>query len=360
MYKTFTEIDNPDEGNCLFYALALAILHLLQQEQDEAGSRLTILLELLNEAEKTLLLDQIKYFSIEAINPDLMFNLQMTLRKLLVETRLKSIEEKFKKLYVKDEHSEIIKKISLADNIIFSDIMAILYFYYDETSDSAVDNEFSRDEVLSKKIKEIADQIKVLEKLQGNPLSALEKQMYVIPCLFQDEEAKSEQPCFSRRSVVAQKIYQMLNPGEWGTENDLGVLAEKLKLRVIIHHDGEEKYKPLLDDQPIVRINHKSSLFSGSEHWTTIFAEPGTESGGIFSFFKNMVVTPKPYYPTHAYDESSSFSQKFNLDSETFNTKPIVSSYSANSPDSPDSSDSPDSEGWTIIGDSQHPVLNSI
>lgn len=239
-----TRVDNPGQGNCMFYAFAIGLINIIQQEH------------LVNKTvffNQWLALDPTvqpyfdKIVAMDLQHPDvgLLKVLQRQLRQLIFDVRIKELREAAG------------KKTTTAwlSNSTYMEFAG--YFFENTVRDSS--NPFSGvhlEVVLPAKngrTEAEYDQLKLrvfLNFLYG----ALKKKKIDVNTPFLDN------------SPIVAALEQIKQEGHWGTYSDLNVLAELFKVNLHVYENRRPRFEERKDipTQHTMNINNEANM-----HWTT-------------------------------------------------------------------------------------------
>ena len=258
MKENLYDIDNPGGGDCGPYAFGIALLPYLQQELTSEEDQKTPLWNKLKAAipepeytHENIKTQIIKYDFLTP-NKKLLNLLNITLRKILVEAQIASLEFAFKNYQEAEEGPN--KNTPLLSNEIISDALGVFNSKLGKKGIDAKDNDFNRDSEFKNAIECFLE-----EKKDGkeNPAWGLE---FIKKNLLDNNQHEVD-----HTGLLVKVLNKKLRLSVWFQHNDFKILAEYFEVTFKTHGRGAIGGACSKDDKPVVlHINNISNV-----HWTT-------------------------------------------------------------------------------------------
>lgn len=273
------EIENPGHGDCLFYAVAIALIPLLRKELEKANynanaldeeSILAKLLMHINEYANDItaieFIEGIKRYEFnykEKAVSSFLGNCNRILRDFLVQNRFNQLNE-----ILKLESNTLEREKEIEGETIYADAWCV----YRKSSGSATDHDVQHNDMLEAGL----DQLKAKQCLENK--SKDEQRELFTAFIFGSDVARTlilngkippSIKEISSESLVADVLIRKLEKGHWGGNHDAVVLAGLLNVEVEFFEVG----KKILgtgdisqSGKPIIRLNN---VYRGT-HWNTL------------------------------------------------------------------------------------------
>ncbi|BCA94532.1 hypothetical protein TUM19329_08930 [Legionella antarctica] len=256
-------IDNPGKGNCGFYAFAIGLIHIIQEESTYKNKTmferwLALDSSLLNRY------DALRDFKFDHPDIALLNHLQSSLRLITHHGQLEEL-----KSACTDPANDYQVLVGNSTYIKFAE------FYYDRAVDRRF-NEFAASSEIGSAFKKF--KLEVIPNYEHLTLVPLFLSLIygtdVNPKSITLETNPSDQsPVISAMGSITQDYF-------WGTHHDLNFLANIFKVNFHPLENGVARFPFTdLDDRPIITINNKNNI-----HWTTQITFAKQTSG--FSFIE--------------------------------------------------------------------------
>src|SRR3990167_540846 len=278
-------IDNPGDGDCGFYALAIGLINIIQEEykQDKQGSK--IFNKWIKEGLDGVNLQSITdidlskpHTSLSDYEKHLLFKLQMSLRNIAVNA---AEQDLFSKINSEQASGEALTKIE--GSIIYNKFNELIQFYitnngtleeireFNELALSSKVLELAQDTAASLRIKFQAFEEQVKSEKLSDKKAFIKKEAierdHVKTAFLKDVMLDKQK---NPNSVILEGAEEIKEQGRWATHSDLKEIADLLETNLVVV--GENNGKPL-SGLPTITLKH-----NGSDHWKTVVNEENEEN----------------------------------------------------------------------------------
>ncbi|KTD64910.1 Dot/Icm T4SS effector [Legionella santicrucis] len=254
-------INNPGGGDCGFYAFAIGLIDVIQQEYYSNGNSKTFnrwKKEGLGMNLQDILAIDLDWLACLPYNykKDQLIALQMSLRNITVNVNK---EDLLNRIYIELTSNE--EQTKIEGSIVYGKFMELVQFYL--SRDSSLEQISQYNELaLSPEVLQLAQNTarSLRPMLRGQPFDKAQKieNTYVKEVLLIDVLSINDR---NSHSVILNGIEQIKQRGRWATHSDLNGVAERLKIN--FHVTGQVNGTPN-PDYPTITLNNE-----GNAHWTT-------------------------------------------------------------------------------------------
>lgn len=254
-------INNPGGGDCGFYAFAIGLIHVIQEEYYSKGNSNTFNRwkdEGLNMSLQDILAIELDWLAClpYSYKKDELLKLQMSLRTITVNVNKEDLLHRiFTELTSRDEQTTI------EGSPVYGKFMELVQFYLRRQSTLEQISQYN-ELALSPEVLQLAQNTarSLLPNLIGQPFAVAQRieNAYVKKALKSDILKNND---FNSHSVILKGIEKTKENGRWATHSDLNALAERLQinLNVIGQINGTS-----IPHYPTITLNNESNA-----HWTT-------------------------------------------------------------------------------------------
>ncbi|KTD42473.1 hypothetical protein [Legionella quateirensis] len=245
------EVDNPGAGDCAFYAFAIGLINIIQEE-NSYKSKLMFERLVAYDASLRYQFDAIINFNVDLPNNELLDQLQTTLRLLDYHYRLRELKEACAN--PKEDYAQLVAN---------SNFINFAALYYNDPQD--IDphyNEFANSDVIQIAVADI-DRSQVIENFEHLTLVPLFLNlMYgedvVQTSITQDTIPSSTSPIIDSMSNITQQAY-------WGTHLDLDYLARAFEVNLHIYENAH----PIHEFHDVPERHTITLRNQNNAHWVT-------------------------------------------------------------------------------------------
>ncbi|KTC83602.1 hypothetical protein [Legionella cincinnatiensis] len=254
-------INNPGGGDCGFYAFAIGLIHVIQQEYYSHGHSKTFnrwKKEGLGMNLQDILAIDLDWLACLPYNykKDQLIALQMSLRNITVNVNK---EDLLNRIYIELTSNEAQTKIE--GSIVYGKFMELVQFYLRRHSGLEQISQYN-ELALSPEVLQLAQNTarSLRPILRGQPFDKAQKieNAYVKEALLIDVLSINGR---NPHSVILNGIEQIKQRGRWATHSDLNEIADRLKVN--LHVEGQVNGTPT-PGYPTITLNNE-----GNTHWTT-------------------------------------------------------------------------------------------
>ncbi|MBL7480458.1 hypothetical protein [Legionella bononiensis] len=245
------EVDNPGAGDCAFYAFAIGLINIIQEENSYKSKLMFDRLVAYDESLRDQF-DAIINFNVDLPNNELLDQLQTTLRLVDYHYRLNELKEACAN--PKDDYAQLVAN---------SNFINFAALYYNDPQD--IDphyNEFANSDIIQIVLADI-DRSQVLENYEHLTLVPLFLTlMYgeeVVPTsITKDTLPSSTSPIIDCMSNITQQAY-------WGTHLDLDYLARAFEVNLHIYENAH----PIQEFHDVPERHTITLRNQNNAHWVT-------------------------------------------------------------------------------------------
>ncbi|KTD09078.1 Dot/Icm T4SS effector [Legionella gratiana] len=254
-------INNPGGGDCGFYAFAIGLIHVIQQEYYSSSNSKTFNLwkkEGLGMDLQDILAIDLDWLAClpHSYKKDQLLALQMSLRNITVNANK---EDLLNRIYVELTSEE--KQTKIEGSPVYGKFMELVQFYLRKHSSLERISQYN-ELALSPEVLQLAQKTahSLLPMLRGQPFDKAQKieNSYVKETLVLDVLSINGR---NPHSVILNGIEQIRRRGRWATHSDLNEIADRLKVN--LHVVGQINGTPT-PGYPTITLNNESNA-----HWTT-------------------------------------------------------------------------------------------
>ena len=245
------EVDNPGAGDCAFYAFAIGLIHIIQEENSYKS---TLMFDRLVAYDASLReqFDAIINFNVDLPNNELLDQLQITLRLVDYHYRLNELKEACAN--PKEDYAQLVAN---------SNFINFAALYYNDPQD--IDphyNEFANSDIIQIAVAHI-DRSQVIENYEHLALVPLFLTlMYgeeVVPTsIKKDTLPSSTSPIIDCMSNITQEAY-------WGTHLDMDYLARAFEVNLHIYENAH----PIHEFHDVPERHTITLRNQNNAHWVT-------------------------------------------------------------------------------------------
>lgn len=245
------EVDNPGSGDCAFYAFAIGLINIIQEENSYKNMRMFERLVAFDES----LLDQfdaIIRFDFDAPNKGLLTQLQMTLRLLDYHYRLNELKVACAK--PEQDYAQLVANSNFIN-------FAALYYRNSQDIDPRY-NEFANSAAVKRAVAAI-DRSKVRENYEHLTLIPLFLSLMYGTHVKPDSITKETLP--SADSPIILSMSYITREAYWGTHLDMDYLARAFEVNLHIYRNAQpiQEFHDVPERHTITLINQRNA------HWVT-------------------------------------------------------------------------------------------
>lgn len=257
------EIDNPGGGDCGFYAFAISLIEIIQNEHH--AKRVSPTFKKWQEKGLDGVdLDSLLKVDLHRLRQDpnhyekaLLSLLQRSLRSIAAESSKKDLEQRveFERIqYATPNLTEV------EGSPIFGKFSELVKAYVNGGTSAKLSTDFYNfnELALSPKVRQLAQQTAIELKPLLKDKSFAEQQKientYIKEALIADWQAKP-------KSCILEGIDSIKKPGRWATHSDLNVIAAELNVNLLVNSVVNGAVEA---SWPTATLNNK-----GNKHWTT-------------------------------------------------------------------------------------------
>lgn len=254
-------IDNPGGGDCGFYAFAIGLIHIIQQEYYSSGKSKTFnrwKKEGLGMSLQDILAIDLDWLAClpYSYKKDQLIALQMSLRNITVNVNK---EDLLNRTYIELTSNE--EQTKVEGSIVYGKFMELVQFYLRRNRSLEQISQYN-ELALSPEVLQLAQNTarSLQPILRGQPFDKAQKieNAYVKEALLIDVLSMNSR---NSHSIILNGIEKIKHRGRWATHSDLNEIADRLKVN--LHVAGQINGTPI-PGYPTIALNNE-----GNTHWTT-------------------------------------------------------------------------------------------